>query len=464
MNATHTFSAEDLAWFANRSGDFNPIHVDAAHARRLLGGGQVVHGVFTLLLALDHYAAGGGVLPQQIQVFFRRPVLVNEPLQMTTSEANGEIRISIRRYEEEVASILMQGSAQPSNLFIGDEDPHCDDAADHNFAALTQAHGEAQLTVDAMALHPHFTHLPEWMGLAPLAAMMACSRIVGMDCPGLHSLFTSLSIQLDPAAQNEALSWRVTRHSSPAAPLKIAVSGGGITGEINAMMRPAPVQQPTMAEVLATVSPNSFVAQHALIIGGSRGLGELTAKVVAAGGGQVVITYLHGREDAERVAAEIGPSCRILQLDVLSGDAAKTLAPHREWMTHLYYFATARINKGADAQAAAAYEAVYVTAFDNLVNTLADSSRPLRIFYPSSVFVTERPAGFAAYSDAKAKGEALCDALTAYHPHVSIRAQRLPRLQTDQTSALLASTFPPALPIVREYVTAMQTLERPHGQ
>ena len=53
-------------------------------------------------------------------------------------------------------------------------------------------------------------------------------------------------------------------------------------------------------------SPDSpFAGQRSLIVGGSRGLGEVTAKIVAAGGGYPVITYMESKDEAERVAAEI---------------------------------------------------------------------------------------------------------------------------------------------------------------
>jgi len=59
-----------------------------------------------------------------------------------------------------------------------------------------------------------------------------------------------------------------------------------------------------------------------LVIGGSRGLGELTAKLLCSGGGCVHLTYSRGRNDARRVSAEIMAVkrgvCKPLELDILA--------------------------------------------------------------------------------------------------------------------------------------------------
>ena len=63
-----------------------------------------------------------------------------------------------------------------------------------------------------------------------------------------------------------------------------------------------------------------FQGQKALIVGGSRGLGEVTAKCIAAGGGEVYITFHRGSADAIRVSREIGDGggeCLNFQFDVL---------------------------------------------------------------------------------------------------------------------------------------------------
>ncbi|MBM3265941.1 MAG: SDR family NAD(P)-dependent oxidoreductase [candidate division Zixibacteria bacterium] len=60
-----------------------------------------------------------------------------------------------------------------------------------------------------------------------------------------------------------------------------------------------------MAMIGERVSWGEFSGQHALVAGGSRGLGEATAKILAAGGGTPLITCHQGTADAERVVREI---------------------------------------------------------------------------------------------------------------------------------------------------------------
>ena len=49
------FCDADTVLFYNLSGDFNPIHLDEKAARRLVTGKKVIHGIMSLLWALEEY-------------------------------------------------------------------------------------------------------------------------------------------------------------------------------------------------------------------------------------------------------------------------------------------------------------------------------------------------------------------------------------------------------------------------
>ena len=80
-------------------------------------------------------------------------------------------------------------------------------------------------------------------------------------------------------------------------------------------------------------------------------------------------------------------------------------------------------------------------------------NRRLAVYVPSSVFIDQRGAGFAEYVMAKASAESLIADINRSFKRLTIYATRLPRLSTDQTSALFSvganSNVDTLLPILR---------------
>jgi NAD(P)-dependent dehydrogenase (short-subunit alcohol dehydrogenase family) len=222
-----------------------------------------------------------------------------------------------------------------------------------------------------------------------------------------------------------------------------------------------PVRQQSLDRLMPLVSRAEFINSTVLVVGGSRGLGEIAAKLIAAGGGNVVITYAAGRNEAEAVAQEVrgaGLSCATGAYDVRR-PAAEQLAELKVAPTHLYYFATPTIFRRKagifDAERFAEFNNFYLTAFFDLVQKCAQL-RPegIRVFYPSSSALDARPANMTEYSMSKAAAEVLCADVSKFVSGVQIVSRRLPRLPTDQTTSIVSVKTPDPvevmLPIIRE--------------
>jgi acyl dehydratase len=467
--AQRTFTLHDLQWFAAASGDWNPIHVDPVQARRLLAGEVMVHGMFTLLWALQEHcaAAGGGVAG--IVANFSKPVLVGRRLRLISelSADTGTARLSIRDDDIEVVTVLLTlGGSVVHALPHAEQPPQQQPEAKH-FADLKGAAGTLSVTALLGDIRQAFPRAAQELGVMPVAALMALSRLVGMQCPGLHSLFAGIDVRLDPSRTESQLTWQVCRMSVPQAPLRVSLEGSGIVGWLDAFVRPAPVAQAGMGEVaLAMADGASLAGQTALIVGGSRGLGELTAKIVASGGGHAIVTYLHGAADAERVVAEIihhGGRASALPMDVAHpGGALAQLARDGIVPTHLYYFAAPRIGGrkggGFDVLRWQAFCKVFVEAFAGVVHSVKRAAPTLQVFYPSTVFINELPAEYAEYVAAKAAGEAVCRHLAQHIPGLGMLVRRLPRLPTDQTAGLIRLANAEPLPLMLNIVREMQSL------
>ena len=298
-----------------------------------------------------------------------------------------------------------------------------------------------------------FPHLAALLGASTVAEIAASSYVVGMEAPGLHSMFSKLDLTLvetEPSTPPCALHYAVTSMDERFRKLRVAVEGSAVRGLLDAFVRVPPVRQVSMNLVANYVEAGEFAGMDALVIGGSRGLGELTAKLIAAGGGTVTITYALGQVEAEAVVGEIraaGGRGKALPYDVRQ-PPVQQLRALQSAPTHLFYFATSTIFRPKlgvlSSSMLAEFLQFYVQGFYDLCLALIAPEAPRRTpgtqlfaFYPSTVFIDERPAGMTEYAMAKAAGEQLCADVNLRLPEVHVVVHRLPKLPTDQTAGVL---------------------------
>jgi hypothetical protein len=467
--AQRTFAISDQQAFASASGDHNPMHVDELMARRTQAGSPVVHGIHLLLWALDALSETHPELPplRKLRARFNKFVYLNEHAEVVLTEQNQTgIRINVS-----VDGIARSKFTLEFGDAVGDvpdwldssleEIVYSTEPLDVKFEEISGRSGRIafQMTSkDAAAMFPAATR---WLGARRISALAASTHLVGMLFPGLHSIYSELSVSrcADDVAK-DFLGFRVADADTRVRTVDHEIAGGGWTGIVNSIARKPPVAQPTMESLAGAVGTEEFRGAVALIIGGSRGLGELTAKLIATGGGRPVITWQRGKADAERVAEEIradGGVCETLHYDVQK-PANEQLALLSETPTHAYYFATPAIFRAQSSLFVTArfeeFLRVYVDGFWELAEVLRARRPQISLYYPSSVAVAERPKGMTEYTMAKAAGEVLCSDMNVSLAPMHVTQSRLPRLQTDQTASVAdvetADAVETLLPIIRE--------------
>jgi len=291
-----------------------------------------------------------------------------------------------------------------------------------------------------------------------------------MEAPGLHSMLSKLDLKIARSSRSNAvrtaLHYVVASHDFRFRKARITVTGQNITGEINVFVRVPPVAQVSMEEVAAYVNHSEFVGMRALIVGGSRGLGEVTAKLIAAGGGIATITYSLGKADAEEIVRQIrdwGGDTDTLPYDICKAPQSQLDGLPRP-PTHLFYFATNTIYKQKQSVFAPPvfqeFIQFYVQGFYDLCTALSEAdqktsaNKRLVIFYPSTVFIEQRPPGMTEYAMAKAAGEQMCADMNRALPRLHVVTRRLQKLLTDQTAGVIPerdlSAVLTLLPVVRE--------------
>lgn len=459
--ASRSFSMGDQLAFAALSGDRNPVHVDPLAARRTLPGQCIVHGMHTLVWALDSLVRHEGRTVGRIRVRFLKPIFLDESIRCLWDPDRE--RITVTDGEIALATVMLSGRPLPA-LGILPAAPAKSAPDAPSFAECSamqdrpfRFHGDR---ARAKAMFPDFVQA---YGTALTCEIAALSHVVGMECPGRSALFSALSLEIAPSDRPPRFG--VTVSDDRFRLLRIAAQGPAARAEIEAFHVPTLPSRP-VTELAAAVTPGEFGGVTALIVGGSRGLGAVTARLIAAGGGTPIVTYKVGAEEARALRDEIrvaGGTCEIRQLTVGPDTALPTGLPPIDQM---YFFATPKIfgkrDKRFHEDLKARFADIYVRGFAALCAGLSRARHPVSVLYPSTVAIDEPLPELLEYAAAKLEGERLCARLNAKGP-LAILVPRLPRIETDQTLAVqTASAADPVallLPLLRRMTARAGTAE-----
>lgn len=465
--ATRTFSMEDQQAFAQLSGDFNPMHVDVQAARRTQAGAPVVHGVHIATWAIESVLRSmpSTISVSALKVQFNNFIHVGVEARVEVESATEAlIRIKVSTAETAaVAVLLYPGEASNSSLAPAWREG-LGKVSEGLLAPSIEAMGQARglLPVGSKeAAAAAFPATAEAFGANRLAALFSLTRLVGMTCPGLHSIFGSINIKFNMDLIPDVAF--LARSANPEFRLvKMDVAGCGLEGAITAFARSPPIEQPDMARIQAAVLEGEFAGVRALVVGGSRGLGALVSKMLIAGGASVLATYASGKDDAAALKAELLSAKPDAQIDVAEFNVLSEIEELAAPFNQLYYFATPTIYRRRTSlfrqDLFEEFCRFYLYRFEKLIAHMLKTASPLAVFYPSSVFVEEPPPEMVEYAMAKAAGELLCDHLETSAKGLKVIKTRLPKLPTDQTATLIdgqlddpVSVF---LPILRRMAQA----------
>jgi hypothetical protein len=468
------FTTADQLEFARLSGDHNPIHMDEIAARRTPAGAPVVHGMHVVIWALDLIAQRNPTSEiGSINARFAKFVYLDTPVELRLvlgTQRSLRFELITRGQSAAFMTVGLKGkkSSEPAvapdvpEISVIPETPNAP-----TFEELSGLTGQlVETTCDG--LEQRFPNAAKVIAAIRLGALAQLSTLVGMVSPGLHSIFAEFNVDFVEDSGASGLRFRVANTDPRFRLVHMDVAGRGLVGKVTAFSRWPPIEPPPTADLATHVKPSEFAAGVALVLGGSRGLGAVTAKILALGGSRTIITYARGKEDARRLAHEINTACGAEFCSTLHVDVRKEVTVQLRSLTsdvtHFYYFATPPIFSQKEGifspDLYATFSRFYLSGFFEALQFLIPRARNrvLSTFYPSSVAVRARPSGMTEYSMVKMAGELLCADLNRSYRHLRIHVERLPRVLTDQTASVTpAETADPVsvmLPIIRTVYSA----------
>lgn len=459
---SRSFTVADQTWFRTVSGDANPLHMDPHWAAATFPGAMVVHGMHALFWGLEQaLRRQSNPSPASLRATFVRPILVGDEVSAETSPDGLTLRLLVQGEPMLVAHLGPDGPPPTPSVLSTPPTPADRPVRDRRLEDLPGLAGQVACP-DIAALSIAFPVMAQAFGPVMLAGLAALSTLVGMECPGRHALFSEFSVTRAQSPLMPELSYGVKRINKVFSRVEMTVEGLGLTGLVSAFVGRDDVP-PSDETIRATVTPDEFQRSTPLIIGGSGGLGAITARLLAAGGAEPVVTWHRSQEGGltTRAAIErLGGRCRLLRMDASApGEALGRLTAEGWQGNEVYYFATPRIFRRHlapfDAADLRAFLDIYVDSFYELVHALVKTrpDTPWRIFYPSTVAVGEKGRDLLEYGMAKEAGERLCSHLAERYRNLSITVERLPRIATRQTQSFVRvkaeSPEQVMLPIIR---------------
>ena len=451
--AKKTFSIEDQAIFSQISGDFNPLHFSTLESRRSPFGGAIVHGVNLVLWALQNLATNNLEKFEQISrvdITFKRPLMLGEEVSLISSNTGQNKFTILLKFNNLLISKLkiateVQIESVNNTISVEQTSHKFRKASDYKDAAgISQKIFFEKYYFDLKLLNKTYPNLINRYNLPFISDLIRATQIVGMEIPGLYSLFSQLSLKRQPPPQANKRYYSIKNFDERFSLYHMNYNSNSFFGVIKAFKRPKQIDQPNFHDLSRITKKNEFALQKALVIGASRGIGELAAKILVAGGADVKGTFYRGQIDANRIIEDVQKNNKLItftKFNVL--EPTNQIPQIFEPINSLYFFATPSIfvsqKKTLSYPLLNKFMDYYVNAFCQIVENLCQNSNSSRIsvYYPSTEAVSTHPTDMAEYTIAKQAGELCCEYLSKKYSKLVIYKPRIPRMLTDQTASAL---------------------------
>ena len=452
------FNLKDQQEFADFSGDINPIHLSDIYARKTPPGEVIVHGINSLLWALDSFLRCGNNITYQMSVRFLQPIYLNEVVSCYHLQDEESIEISAAS----VVFVRIKLRGDDYNRMGGGHE-----------SSYSQKYSKPEIFVrnideiemmgpllffelaDSNCVKNLYPTLLEHVGVSLVCQIACLSSVVGMQVPGLHSIFAAVSLDLQGSSNRKFI--KIEKTDRRFGLVDLTVQSSGIQSRIRAIVRPTPTKVLSLEDISTKISGQFAFGKKVLIVGGSRGLGCYVVKILALLGAHVTFTFSKGKSEAQTLKDELSNDnidINYLHFDITNPDFSGLFASKPEY---IFYFPTPKIfvkrSKVFEGKLYDNFKLFYVDAFQSTLEQSVENSIK-RIFYPSTVAVDGDSEDLPEYIKAKLEGESLSDKFNISNKSL-VYVSRLPRVLTDQTATNLnilnEDPFDVLMPILEDF-------------
>lgn len=425
-----SFTLDDQLKFSKLSNDLNPIHLSKKKSRRYIYGEVIVYGINAILWGLEKWFEKKTQKKKikNIEFLFKNPIFLDTNYDFFFKSEKNSLKISVKKKTK--INILACIYFSDINEEISDLKKTKDLLKTPNDKdVIRQKENKLKIVCSHRQIIAFYPYLSKNLNINLLALLISTSYLVGMEVPGLNSLFSKLKIELNPKYEFSKSTFKVTKHDPRWSLIIINLNGKGFIGEITCFKRPKAIMQPKIKSFRNKIKKDEFTNINSLIIGGSRGLGELTAKIIVAGGGNAVFTYYHGKTEALEIAKELN-----IKDFFYDSNSSQKIRLHKT-CNSIFFFSTPKIlenrEKKFDSEQFEFLKNFYLNGIKKILPNI--EYKKIIFVFPSTDFINSNDSSFREYIKAKLE----CENFIKKNKNINFLIERLPQLNTDQNISLI---------------------------
>lgn len=424
------YKQEDQIEFAKISKDYNDIHLEKNIARKLIFGQQIVHGVNILITALKLLKNYNKKI-RVISCEFKEPIFLYKKITFFKIENNSSTTILVKSNKEIKTIISINNDIH--NIYKNDS------------IKLDNSKKNKKILINRnkFLVPKNYLGLKKFFSEVQIKEILSLSFFIGIIYPGKYSLIAGLHIDFrQNLIANSNISFSVIKIDQRINKSIIEFQGN-IIGNIFAFSYKIPIFK-NIEKLKKKIRPiNTLKNKSSLIIGGSRGLGEITSKILSILGSKIYLTYYMGKIEATKIKDDIQKivknECKIIKLNMLDKKFITKIKDISN-IDYIFYFASPKIlnSNFFDIKLFNNYKKIYCDNFYKICKTLnSKSKKKIKVFYPSTIFLDYKIKKFREYVKAKSHGEKIVKKINKQFKNINVCSIRLPEMNTSQNISIL---------------------------
>lgn len=435
------FNLTDQICFGKISGDINPIHSNEIYSRRSLYGEVIVHGINVVLIAINNLKKKNNDFDfDKIKTKFIKPIYLNENVNYYFKILNRDCEITVYQNRTiktkiNINVINSKKSFRFKNLIHNKRKKILQKPNNLNFNKLINRF-KLNLYFDYNLFDKYYSHISDKCIYNSLY-LISLSYFVGMVSPGLNSIFSTFNIQISKNNFQNFINFFLHKKIVKFNYINYDFCSNSCKGNLEIFLRPKKIRQKPYNFFTDIVSKNLFSNHRALVLGGSRGLGEISVKILRKGGADVDFTYFKSKYESELISKQSGANFFYLDLNEKNFNKINL-----EKYTHIFYFLSPKIFKDKDyphKKLINNYDLYFCKGLKLLLKRITDFN--ITLFYPSTIFIEDSSIDYKIYSDFKLKSEIIIKNFKKQNKLFNYFIPRLPPLKTDQNISLLNNNW-----------------------